>query len=159
MKLKSIVFLLLVALFLSGQSCETTQGTGGMGANTLSDSGDPYDDGTQTAGSDQGITNPPAEGGTAASNQASAAPVHRNINRAKFKKTIAVARFEQRANIASKYALGTGMADQLTDALVNSHNFVVLERQTLSDVIAEQNLAAGARMAKSKTAQIGKFCD
>ena len=73
------------------------------------------------------------------------------------KKTVAVSRFENKAGISSQMKLGSGMADMLADALIQSGKFVVLERQTLSDVIGEQNLAAGSRAAVSKTAQTGKI--
>jgi curli biogenesis system outer membrane secretion channel CsgG len=76
---------------------------------------------------------------------------------ATLKKTIAVSRFENKSNWRGQWALDDGMADQLTEALVHSENFVVLERQTLGDVLAEQNLAASDRAAKSKTAQTGKI--
>jgi hypothetical protein len=53
--------------------------------------------------------------------------------------------------------LDDGMADQLTDALMQSGQFIVLERQTLGDVMAEQDLAASGRAAASKSAQTGKL--
>jgi curli biogenesis system outer membrane secretion channel CsgG len=49
------------------------------------------------------------------------------------------------------------MADQPTEVLVQSEKFVVRERETLGDVLAEQNLAATNGAAKSKTAQEGKI--
>ena len=76
---------------------------------------------------------------------------------AELKKTVAVSRFENKAGIASELKMGSGMADMLADALIQSGKFVVLERQTLSDITGEQNLAASGRAAKSKTAQIGKI--
>ncbi len=76
---------------------------------------------------------------------------------AALKKTIAVSRFENKSSWRGQWALDDGMADQLTEPLVHSGNFVVLERQTLGDVLAEQNLAASDRAAKSKTAQTGKI--
>jgi curli biogenesis system outer membrane secretion channel CsgG len=76
---------------------------------------------------------------------------------AKLKKTIAVSRFENKTSWSGQYRLDNGMTDQLTDALIQSKNFVVLERQTLGDVIAEQDLAASGRMAKAKAAATGKI--
>lgn len=75
------------------------------------------------------------------------------------KKVVAVSRFENRTSFDSggDYKLGTGMADQLTDALVQSGHFLVLERQTLSDVIGEQDLAASGRVSKAASARIGKL--
>ena len=159
MRLKSLIFLLSIILFLPGAGCETmSQGMGDMSGNSLADSGDPYETSSQPASTSQGTSTQGTQIASAEGNQISTSPASRRVySKAKFRKTIAVARFEQRANFSARGAMGTGMADQLADALVNSNNFVVLERQTLSDVIAEQNLAAGPRMAKSKTAQIGKI--
>jgi len=73
------------------------------------------------------------------------------------KKIVAVSRFENKTNYSGQWNLGDGMADQLTDALVQSGQFVVLERQTLGDVIQEQDLAQSGRMMKSKSARTGKL--
>lgn len=74
-----------------------------------------------------------------------------------YKKLVAVSRFENNSNQAGLANLGTGMADQLADALIQSGKFVVIERQTLEDVVTEQDLAASGRAAQSKTAQTGKL--
>ncbi len=75
------------------------------------------------------------------------------------KKVVAVSRFENKTSYGSGGAwdIGNGMADQLTDALTQSGQFVVLERQTLGDVIAEQDLAASGRTTKSRSARTGKI--
>lgn len=73
------------------------------------------------------------------------------------KKTIAVSRFENSTDTAGQAAIGTGMADQLADALIQSDKFVVIERQGLEDVIAEQDIAASGRAAVSQTSQTGKL--
>lgn len=65
------------------------------------------------------------------------------------KKVVAVADFENKANYGSYFTIGTGMADMLTDALIQSGQFIVLERQALDAVMAEQNLAASNRSAKA----------
>jgi curli biogenesis system outer membrane secretion channel CsgG len=80
-------------------------------------------------------------------------------NAATLKKVVAVSRFENRSswNSGGTWDLGTGMADQLTDALTQSSQFLVLERQTLDDVLSEQDLAQSGRMRKSKSAQTGKL--
>ncbi len=65
------------------------------------------------------------------------------------KKTIAVADFENKAGIASFAIMGNAMADMLTDSLMQSGKFIVLERQALDAVVAEQNLAASDRSAKA----------
>lgn len=72
------------------------------------------------------------------------------------KKIVAVSRFENKTNYSGQVNLGNGMSDQLTDALMQSGKFVVLERQTLGDVFDEQDLAQSGRMAKSKSARTGK---
>ena len=79
-----------------------------------------------------------------------------SLGKAKYKKTVAVSRFENKTNARGQLTLGRGMSDQLADALVNSGNFVVVERQNLSDVLTEQDFARSGRTAKSKTAQTGK---
>ena len=75
------------------------------------------------------------------------------------KKIVAVSQFDNKTSYGSwgQYELGTGMADQLTDSLMQSGNFVVLERETLGDVISEQDLAASGRFSKSKSARTGKL--
>ncbi|GJL77266.1 MAG: hypothetical protein NPINA01_02550 [Nitrospinaceae bacterium] len=77
------------------------------------------------------------------------------IPKAQFRKTIAVARFENRTTAAGQINLGSGMADQLTNALVESANFVVLERASISDVLYEQDFARSGRARASKVAKTG----
>jgi len=72
------------------------------------------------------------------------------------KKTIAVAKFENKANYSSKFDLGRGMAEMLTDALIQSDQFIILERGELESVFAEQNLAASSRAAQGTAASKGK---
>lgn len=74
---------------------------------------------------------------------------------ATLKKLIAVSNFENKTSYKGQVSLDDGMADQLTDALIQSGQFIVLERQTLSDVMGEQDLAASGRAAKSTTAKTG----
>ncbi len=76
---------------------------------------------------------------------------------AQLKKTIAVSRFENSTDTAGQAAIGTGMADQLADALIQSDKFVVIERQGLEDIIAEQDIAASGRAAVSQVSQTGKL--
>jgi len=73
------------------------------------------------------------------------------------KKVVAVSNFENKTSYSGQWKLDNGMADQLTDALIQSGEFVVLERQTLSDVMNEQDLAQSGRMMKSKSAKTGKL--
>lgn len=79
------------------------------------------------------------------------------------KKLVSVMEFENKAAKSQwtesdgEFDLGRGMADQLTDSLIQSGQFVVLERQNLSDVITEQDMAASGRFQKSKSARTGKL--
>jgi len=77
------------------------------------------------------------------------------IQKAQFRKTIAVTRFENRTTAAGQINLGSGMADQLTNALVESDNFVVLERASIADVLYEQDFARSRRARASKMARTG----
>jgi len=54
-------------------------------------------------------------------------------------------------------AIGDGMADQLVTALFNTNRFVVLERQTLGDVLNEQDLGASGRIRQDTAAPIGQI--
>ena len=74
------------------------------------------------------------------------------------KKTVAVSDFENKTNAAGAWQIGTGMADMLTDSLIQSGLFIVLERQALNAVLAEQNLGASTRASKAGTgAQTGNI--
>lgn len=75
------------------------------------------------------------------------------------RKVVAVSRFENKTSITSEGALdfNNGMADQLTDALIQSGQFVVLERATLGDVIKEQDMQASDRFQKGQSARTGKL--
>ena len=49
------------------------------------------------------------------------------------------------------------MAEMLTTSLFNTNRFIVLERQTLKDVMAEQDLGASGRIRKETAAPIGQI--
>lgn len=53
--------------------------------------------------------------------------------------------------------IGDGMADMLTTALFNTNRFIVLERQSLQDVLAEQDLGASGRIKQETAAAIGEI--
>ena len=76
---------------------------------------------------------------------------------ATLKKIVAVSRFENKTSWRGQVSLDDGMADQLTDALMQGGQFTVMERQTLGDVVAEQDLANSGRAQKSQSAQTGKL--
>lgn len=52
--------------------------------------------------------------------------------------------------------IGDGMRDMLTTALFNTNRFIVLEREQLDEVLAEQDLAAEGRVKKGSEAKIGE---
>jgi curli biogenesis system outer membrane secretion channel CsgG len=54
-------------------------------------------------------------------------------------------------------AIGDGMADMLATALFSSNRYIVLERQTLGDVLKEQDLATGGRIKKGTEAPTGEI--
>jgi len=151
MRLKPVFFVSAFLMIVVSTGCESLpQGFGG-GQDGLSSSSNSTSNSATGQGSGEGNAVRASTEGTPAMASSS------GVSKAKFKKTIAVSQFEQKAGIAAHFKVGYGMADQLADALVQSGNFVVLERQTLGDVLGEQDLAASGRMAKSKTAQIGKI--
>lgn len=73
------------------------------------------------------------------------------------KKLIAVAEFENKANVEGQIALGTGMAEQLTDSLMQSGHFIVLERQDIKGILEEQNFGVSGRATTVGGAKIGKI--
>jgi len=79
------------------------------------------------------------------------------IRKAQFRKTVAVTRFENRTTAAGQINLGSGMADQLIHALMESENFVVLERSSLSDMLNEQDFSRSNRAQTSTVAQTGRM--
>lgn len=73
------------------------------------------------------------------------------------KKEIAVKDFENQAGWAGDYDLGNNLGVMLESALFDTGRFVVLQREKLGTILAEQDLAASGRTAKSKVAQTGKL--
>ena len=53
--------------------------------------------------------------------------------------------------------IGDGMRDMLSTALFNTNRFIVLERQILQDVLAEQDLGASGRIKQETAAPIGQI--
>lgn len=72
------------------------------------------------------------------------------------KARIAVNKFSNKAAKASGQ-VGTGMADMLTTALFHSNRFIVLDRQDMGSVVAEQDLAATGRIKEGTGAPIGQL--
>lgn len=76
------------------------------------------------------------------------------------KARIAVSQFKDKTGAGQRWwnsQIGDGMADQLTTALFNSNRFIVLERQTLGDVLQEQDLGASGRVRHDTAAPIGQI--
>lgn len=73
------------------------------------------------------------------------------------KKTVAVFDFQNDSGFAGAITLGQDFGTQLSDALVQSGKFIVLSRQDLVPVMAEQDMANSDRFAKSNNAQLGKI--
>jgi len=73
------------------------------------------------------------------------------------KKLIAVAEFENKSNWAGQVNLGTGMADQLITALMDTKRFIVLERDSIDAVLREQDFGASSRTTGEGGAKIGKI--
>jgi len=73
------------------------------------------------------------------------------------KARIAVAQFTNKSGKGQAAGIGNGMADMLATALFQSGRFIVLERQTLQDVIGEQDLGASGRVRRETAAPIGQI--
>ncbi len=74
------------------------------------------------------------------------------------KRTVAVSRFASKSDFNLHYGLtdvGGGLSAMLTAALVESGQFVVVERETLSDVLAEQSLIASGLVKEEGAAAPG----
>lgn len=71
-------------------------------------------------------------------------------------KRIAVSAFEYRASEGAG-DVGGGMTDMLTNALFNSGRFIVLERERLNEVTAEQDRADSGRFKKQTMAPKGEL--
>ena len=53
--------------------------------------------------------------------------------------------------------IGNGMADMLNDGLLQSNRFIVVDRQSLQDVLMEQDLGATGRIRKDTAPSIGQI--
>ena len=76
------------------------------------------------------------------------------------KRTVAVSRFIAKSDFDARYGLsdvGGGLAAILTDALVESDQFIVVERTTLSDVLAEQQLKTSGLVNRESGPQLSQL--
>jgi curli biogenesis system outer membrane secretion channel CsgG len=72
------------------------------------------------------------------------------------KQAIGCKQFDNQAGWSGSYDLGQNLSIMLESALFDTGRFVIVEREKLTDVIAEQDLAASGRTAKAgKVAQTG----
>lgn len=72
------------------------------------------------------------------------------------KQRIAIEPFEYRAADRGA-AVGSGMADMLTDALFNTNKFIVVERDRLGAITSEQDLADTGRFKKETVVPKGEL--
>lgn len=74
------------------------------------------------------------------------------------KARVAVTRFEDKS-AKGRYTgqIGEGMAEMLSNALFSTNRFIVVERQSLKDVMREQDLAASGRVRTETGAPIGEL--
>lgn len=75
------------------------------------------------------------------------------------KAAIAVADFEDKTVGSNQYRreYGRGMQDMLVTSLFNTNRFIVLEREKLHSVIAEQDMGASGRFRQDTVAPIGEL--
>ena len=71
------------------------------------------------------------------------------------KKRIAVVDFKDKSGWG--HNIGTGLADMLVTQLVKSGDFMVIERQELSKIMAEQGLGLSGAVTPQSAAQVGKL--
>jgi len=75
------------------------------------------------------------------------------------KKRVAVIRFENVGRFAAAYGdwdIGGGLAAQLTTALIESGNFVVVERAALGDVLREQEMGLEKVVSRETATKVGQ---
>jgi len=74
------------------------------------------------------------------------------------KARVAVTKFlDKSAKGHSTGKIGDGMAEMLANALFSTNRYIVLERQSLSDVMREQDLGASGRVRAETAAPIGEL--
>jgi curli biogenesis system outer membrane secretion channel CsgG len=79
----------------------------------------------------------------------------------RLKKRIAVFTFEDKTGTAQRWwtgkPVGEGMADMLVTALVKSGNYLVVERQEIDALLAEQDLGTSGIVTPQTAAKVGKM--
>ncbi len=79
-----------------------------------------------------------------------------SFSNAQLKKRVAVATFEDKSGSGYNH-LGAGVADMLATALVKSGKFIVIERQELDRVLAEQKLGESGLVTEQTAPKVGKL--
>lgn len=78
-----------------------------------------------------------------------------------YKPRVTVYGFEVKASSGfwhdAKWDVGTGMGEMLSNALVNTGKFDVVERMNLSDITTEQDLVTGGRVSGATGAKTGRM--
>jgi len=72
------------------------------------------------------------------------------------KARVAVTKFTDKS-AKGYHQIGDGMAEMLANALFNSNRYIVLERQSIEDVLQEQDLGASGRVKQETAAKIGEI--
>jgi len=74
------------------------------------------------------------------------------------KARVAVTKFiDKSAKGSTTGKIGDGMSEMLANALFTTNRYIVLERQSLDDVIREQDLGASGRVKQETAARIGEI--
>ncbi len=84
-----------------------------------------------------------------------------DLSLGQLKKRVAVFSFEDKTDHTWHWwdgrAPGEGMADMLTTALVKSGKYIVVERQEIDQILAEQKLGQAGIVTQESAAQVGKM--
>lgn len=76
------------------------------------------------------------------------------------KPTIAVMKFDDKSGSQANYGgapIGSGMKEQLVTALTQTNAFIVVERDSMKDIIGEQDFGASGRVKGNTAAAIGEI--
>ena len=73
------------------------------------------------------------------------------------KNIVAVSRFDYRASSSKASHIGGGLADMLSNALLNSGCFRVVDRQTIEDILTEQDFGSSGRVDPGTASSIGSL--
>ncbi|MCP4631697.1 MAG: hypothetical protein GY855_02130 [candidate division Zixibacteria bacterium] len=74
----------------------------------------------------------------------------------KLKRRLAVFSFEDKTDYG-RFNVGEGMSDMLVTELVKGRNYIIIERQQIAQVMAEQALGQSGAVTQQTAAQVGKL--